>query len=308
MGFTSPRLVAARIAHYAAESLLRELLEVPVRGQLLSIEGKAISRLSRVPAASQDAGAAEDIEAAVRETAVIPLRLQTFRAAIGALEPQVRASSRERCESWRFGDIDFGEVRADAVRGEVKEMHLACGHVAAAVAEAERLRREALDAVSTTAAAAQGLQTNLANTTRQAAEGFQVAATALTAALAGPGLLFALWQLDVWSGPWYATVLAGVLALILLLSVWAFLRRRGPGRNLRASEALAGFSFVAVLVIAGLVAPSVSDPGDAEQTRQTVRDVREVLERGDRAQQQQLRLLRREIRRVRAELGRTSAP
>ena len=301
-GDSTPGRVAAVIAHLAAESLLRNVLEGPIREVLVDYETKAVAQLGDAPTRPADEAERQKLKTAVANTSYFPVRLQKFRADIGAIMPRLEASGRERCDSWRFGSVRFTDVNEQA-HNETREIYLALTHVAAAVNEAHRLRRDALDAITTVTAATQGVQTDLVEATRQATEAFQIAATALTAALAGPGLLFALWAVDLWAAPWYATFAAGVFAMLLLLAVWLFLRRRSPQRRLTRAEASAGVLFVVVLVGAGVVAPPLlSDPSEAERTRNSINGMRDDLRVGDLAQQEQLRLLRRELRRVRVQV------
>jgi hypothetical protein len=138
-------------------------------------------------------------------------------------------------------------------------MHYAHGHISAASTR-HRLRQDALGALRAVTQTAQ---------IRQTAEGFERAATGLAAALAGPGLLFAAWGLDIFSGPWWATHIAagcawGLLLLVLAfqLRLWSPSRVRAKGRAVGVGVA-SSFVFVAVLFGAGLQAPALSRPSDA---------------------------------------------
>lgn len=206
--------VAARIAHAAAETLLREVLQHEVRMDLLDIESSAAIVLSGAHG-DQSAVGVNHVPGA--STDAIVSRLHVLRAGVAGVDPALRRASRARCSSWRFGKITHEEVDPAAGRDTVaRRVAYAHRHVAAAVDEADRLRQDALSALTVVTQTAQ---------IRQAAEGFQRAASGLAAALAGPGLLFAAWGLDSWSEPWWATLIAAACAWGLLLLVLAFLLR-----------------------------------------------------------------------------------
>lgn len=172
-----PNHVTGRIAHAAAETCC---------ARCSSTTSATTSSTSRVAQRSRSAATratladAQGLVIADRDS--IPSRLHSFRAS-HRCGPGLAAARRGRCSSWRFGAVEFRYRGVRSARERRASNALRAPPNQRRVDEADRLRQDALGALTAVS------HPDSADPT--GAEGFERAATGLAAALAGPGLLFA---------------------------------------------------------------------------------------------------------------------
>lgn len=215
-------MAAASIAHWAAETLLREVLEVHARRRLTELEG--------------------DVGESRKPTMAKVDELHELRSALGEIQTAAQQRVRGRCSAWRFGEIRWKDIDERPGSGRpALRIYRAVQHIDGAADETARLRRDALDVLV--------MRTSSSQLSR-AGSSVQI----LAAALAGPGLLLAAWQLDVWQGAADQLFLAALFLALLTALVFGTVHLADREGRRSATWAFAGLSF-AVLVLAGFLAP-----------------------------------------------------
>lgn len=291
--------LAAATARFLAESGTRGVLEDILRADLAALERYAARTLdveSRKP---------EELAAALKAARSVPRELQKLRAGLGSVAGKLDEAARERVAAWRFG-VDWSALDpADPPPsgGWGYDLHRAHAHVAAAAELAVRVRVEAVDVLATADAVTSALTAAVAEQTSKASQDFAETVSLLTAALAGPGLLFSLWALDAFGSPWWSIVVVALVAAALLVGIWELLNRRRQGDERRMKTWHLAFSgaIVATLVLLALLVPGlVSDPPPNEKTSEAVQAIEDDADR----QANETEALRRDIRALREELRR----
>ncbi len=274
---TAPE-VAAKAIRILAESGARNVLEDVLREDLVGMESHAATILDVPHEEETDPDHAEWTRAVAAAQAV-PRELQKLRAHLGIAGGRLDAADRERLDAWRFG-LAFGALDPEvkATEPAIQDLRSAHTHVRKAAGLVARVRSESVDVLATAQAATAALAASVAEDTHKTTQKSQAAIAVLTAALAGPGLLFALWALDVFASPAWTAGLAALIAAGFLVLMWLALRRLSE-RDTSVREIAVAAVLVGGLVVAGLMLPKVGDPSAAERTRDEVSQIRDLSER-----------------------------